>query len=113
MLGKFIGDAMMCIFGTPVPHDDDPDRAVRTIDMMVQLNAFNVSAKDGKMPIDHGMGVNTDNVVSVISANGWTTRLLVMGESCRSHHACKQYVTILISSCCKACKATVPARLIL
>ncbi len=66
MLDKFIGDAMMCIFGTPVAHDDDPDRAVRAaIRMMTDLKVFNDKrAAEGKMPIDHGMGINTDSIVS-------------------------------------------------
>ena len=66
MLDKFIGDAMMCIFGTPVPHDDDPDRAVRAaIRMMTDLKVFNDKrVNEGKKPIDHGMGINTDSIVS-------------------------------------------------
>ena len=52
MLDKFIGDAMMCIFGTPVPHDDDPDRAVRAaIRMMTDLKTFNDKrSTEGKWP---------------------------------------------------------------
>ncbi|MDV7340362.1 GAF domain-containing protein [Terasakiella sp. A23] len=66
MLDKFIGDAMMAIFGTPFPHEDDPDRAVRcAIDMMVKLREFNAQrAAKGLMEIDIGIGLNTDNVVS-------------------------------------------------
>ena len=66
MLDKFIGDAMMAIFGTPFPHDDDPDRAVRAaIAMMTDLNDCNQRrAKEGKLPIDHGMGLNTDKIMS-------------------------------------------------
>ncbi|NVK17819.1 MAG: GAF domain-containing protein [Methylocystaceae bacterium] len=66
MLDKFIGDAMMAIFGTPFPHDDDPDRAVRcAIDMMNKLRDFNADRKArGLMEIDIGIGLNTDSVVS-------------------------------------------------
>jgi len=66
MLDKFIGDAMMAIFGTPFPHDDDPDRAVRcAIDMMNKLREFNQErVAKGMMEIDIGIGLNTDNVVS-------------------------------------------------
>jgi len=66
MLDKFIGDAIMAIFGTPFPHEDDPDRAVRcAIDMMNKLRIFNEDrAARGLMEIDIRIGLNTDNVVS-------------------------------------------------
>ena len=118
MLDKFIGDAMMCIFGTPVPHDDDPDRAVRAaIQMMVKLNELNAQrAKDGKMPIDHGMGVNTDNVVSGNIGSPKRMDYTVIGDgvnlAARIESACKQYgAHILISEFTqKACKATYRTR---
>jgi adenylate cyclase len=118
MLDKFIGDAMMCIFGTPVPHDDDPDRAVRAaIDMMVQLNILNLQrAKDGKMPLDHGMGVNTDNVVSGNIGSPKRMDYTVIGDgvnlAARIESACKQYgAHVLISEFThKACKGTYRTR---
>ena len=66
MLDKFIGDAIMAVFGTARRHDDDEDRAVRAaIAMMTELGGFNQRrVADGKRPIDIGVGLNTDVVVS-------------------------------------------------
>ena len=36
MLDKFIGDAIMACFGLPIPHEDDPDRAMRASIGMIQ-----------------------------------------------------------------------------
>ena len=40
---KFIGDAVMAVFGAPVAHEDDPERAVRSalaiVDAVAELNA--------------------------------------------------------------------------
>ena len=66
MLDKFIGDAIMAIFGTPFPHDDDPDRAVKAaIRMMKELRIFNEGLRQtGRQTIDIGIGLNTDHVIS-------------------------------------------------
>ncbi|MDG1139744.1 MAG: GAF domain-containing protein [Opitutales bacterium] len=118
MLDKFIGDAMMCIFGTPVPHDDDPDRAVRAaIRMMTDLIVFNEKrATEGKMPIDHGMGINTDSIVSGNIGSPKRMDYTVIGDgvnlAARIESACKQYgAQILISEFTqKAVKATYRTR---
>ena len=66
MLDKFIGDAVMAAFGIPVAHNDDEDRAVRTsISMIIRLADWNViRLSEGKKPINLGIGLNTDVVVS-------------------------------------------------
>jgi adenylate cyclase len=118
MLDKFIGDAMMCIFGTPVPHDDDPDRAVRAaIRMMTDLNVFNDKrVNEGKRPIDHGMGINTDSIVSGNIGSPKRMDYTVIGDgvnlAARIESACKQYgAHILISEFThKAVKATYRTR---
>jgi len=97
MLDKFIGDAMMAIFGTPFPHDDDPDRAVRAaISMMNDLNDYNMRrVKEGKLPIDHGMGLNTDNIMSGNIGSPKRMDYTVIGDgvnlAARVESACKKY----------------------
>ncbi len=118
MLDKFIGDAMMAIFGTPVSHEDDPDRGVRAaIDMMVKLNEFNAPrAKAGQLCLDHGMGLNTDSIVSGNIGSPKRMDYTVIGDgvnlAARLESACKQYgARILISEFTfSALKATYKTR---
>jgi len=59
---KFIGDAVMAVFGIPQTHDDDADRAVRAAfglrDRIAAMNA------DGRLALELRIGVNSGQVVT-------------------------------------------------
>jgi adenylate cyclase len=104
MLDKFIGDAIMAAFGIPVGHEDDADRAVRaSIAMVRDLRAWNAPRLAmGKMPVDMGIGLNTDMVVSGNIGSKKRMDYTIIGDgvnlASRLESACKQYgAHILIS----------------
>ncbi len=104
MLDKFIGDAIMAVFGIPLPHEDDADRALRcAIGMIQALSAFNAQrVATGLKGIDIGVGLNTDLVVSGNIGSPKRMDYTIIGDgvnlAARLESACKQYsARILIS----------------
>jgi adenylate cyclase len=65
MLDKYIGDAIMALFGAPISRPTDADSAVEAANqMIVTLRELNRRrAADGKTPIEIGVGVSTGNVI--------------------------------------------------
>lgn len=61
MLDKYIGDAMMALFNTPVALDDHPDRAVQAaLDMVAALGEINRQFEAQGLPrVDMGVGINS------------------------------------------------------
>jgi len=64
-LDKFIGDAIMGLWGAPVRRPDDATRAVQAaVRMQEKLKEFNGErAADGKQPLKIGIGLHTGLVV--------------------------------------------------
>ncbi len=63
---KYVGDAVMAVFGAPIAHEDDPERALRAaLDMHAQMPAISArwSRRLGQPAALH-VGVNTGLVVA-------------------------------------------------
>ncbi|HEY8862061.1 MAG TPA: adenylate/guanylate cyclase domain-containing protein [Candidatus Limnocylindria bacterium] len=73
---KFIGDAIMAVFGVPAAHDDDPDRAVRAA-FALRDKITSADDIDGP-PLRVRIGVNTGEAVA---GSGETTQFLVTGPA--------------------------------
>ena len=120
MLDKFIGDAVIAIFGIPFPHEDDPDRAVKAaIRMMNELREFNERlVRSGRQAIDIGIGLNTGHVISGNIGSPKRMDYTVIGDgvnlAARLESATKQYgAHILISqSCLDGLKSSYRLRLV-
>jgi adenylate cyclase len=83
-LDKFVGDAIMALWGAPVGQPDHAERAVRCalamIERLEQLQAKWRS--EGKYAIDIGIGINTgDMVVGNMGAEGKKMDYTVIGDN--------------------------------
>jgi adenylate cyclase len=104
MLDKFIGDAIMAAFGLPIAHDDDEDRAVRAaIAMIRECRRWSLErVQRGQKPVEMGIGLNTDMVVSGNIGSAKRMDYTLIGDgvnlASRLESACKMYsAQILIS----------------
>jgi adenylate cyclase len=66
MVDKFIGDAILAVFGVPVPREDDALRAVRAaLAMRNELRSINRErARKGQKTIEMGTGITSGTVIS-------------------------------------------------
>ena len=65
ILDKYIGDAIMALFGAPFPKPEDPDNALAAAnDMLRTLKAFNARQRvAGSHELEIGVGLSTGDVV--------------------------------------------------
>lgn len=65
VVDKYIGDAIMALFGAPVHYDDAPQRALKaTMKMLEALQTLNQQfIQEGIAPLHIGVGINTGRVV--------------------------------------------------
>ena len=64
---KFIGDAVVALFGAPLAHEDDPERAVRAAFAVCQA-IDELNAEDEWLDLKVRVGVNTGEALVVVGA---------------------------------------------
>ena len=64
---KFIGDAVMAVFGAPVAHEDDPARALRAaLGMRERLGSLNASLRASHdVALEMRVGINSGEVMAI------------------------------------------------
>jgi len=103
-LDKYIGDALMAVFGSPAPLENHAWCAMQTaVEMREKLAEFNDDRiANGELPIGIGMGIHSDEVISGNIGSSKRMELTSIGDgvnlASRLESASKQYGTDLIIS---------------
>jgi class 3 adenylate cyclase/tetratricopeptide (TPR) repeat protein len=75
---KHIGDGLMAVFGAPVAHDNDPERAALCAEA---LHALSLSAPDGSGPVLLHIGIAAGTVMASPSGSSLHRAYTVTGPS--------------------------------
>src|ERR687886_339185 len=76
---KFIGDAVMAVFGAPTAHGDDPERAVRgALSVCEAVSELNDAHPELDLQIR--VAVNTGDAVVALDANPGSGEAMVAGD---------------------------------
>lgn len=83
VVDKYIGDAIMALFGAPLKHHDDADRALAAaIEMVEALEGINNDMESHGMPrLDMGIGVNTGMVMAGNMGSNDRLNYTVLGDA--------------------------------
>ena len=76
---KFIGDAVMAVFGAPVAHGDDPERAVRAA-LAVREAVTQMNEAEPELDLQVRLAVNTGEAIVALGANPDLGEGLVAGD---------------------------------
>jgi class 3 adenylate cyclase len=76
---KFIGDAVMAVFGAPVAHGDDPERAVRAA-LSVQEAVQEMNESNPDLDLQVRMAVNTGEALVSLRAKASEGEGMVAGD---------------------------------
>ncbi|MBA2314002.1 MAG: AAA family ATPase [Chloroflexi bacterium] len=75
---KFVGDAVMAVFGAPIAHEDDAERAVRAASRIIEsLAEANQRDNNG---LDVRIGINTGEALVAVGANPARGEAFVSGD---------------------------------
>jgi adenylate cyclase len=103
-LDKYMGDAIMAIYGAPLDLPDHPIKACQSaLEMMEELKRLNQKwTGEGKQPMDIGIGINTSPMMVGNMGSEQRFDFTVMGDSVnlgsRLEGANKSYKTNIIIS---------------
>jgi adenylate cyclase len=80
---KFIGDAIMAFFGTPLHDPDHARHAVEcAVEMQVRLRALNDElSRDGLPPLEIGFGISTGTVVAGMLGSSRKMEYTIVGDT--------------------------------
>jgi class 3 adenylate cyclase/tetratricopeptide (TPR) repeat protein len=76
---KFIGDAVMALFGAPVAHEDDPERAVRSA-LAIRDATIELAATQPALDLQVRIGVNTGETLVALGARPSAGEAMATGD---------------------------------
>jgi len=93
MVEKFVGDAVMAVFGAPTSHGDDPERAVRAaLAVRDAVTALNVERPELELSIRGA--VNTGEAVVTLSARPSHGEAMVAGDVVNTASRLQQHAPV-------------------